>query len=200
MMAAAGQLQQSVLAQLEQQRAQLVRMRDQDLTAQGRAAYDQAIAQLDVSMEMTRQQHIQTAAAAEPAMTDEQRRAADQVMADVARATAQLEDLGVAASAAMEAGSAWSANMIAQQNQLSGLNAESFAAGEELAEALRAMRNAEVAMGNARRSGIQADHHAATRHHEQARLRHAAAEARVAELQARVQERHRQMGVRPSDD
>jgi hypothetical protein len=195
-MAAAGQIQQSVLVQLEQQREQLVRMRDQDLTAEGRAAYDQAIAQLDVNLELTRRQHTQTAAAAEPAMTDEQHGVADQAMADVARATAQLADLQAVAGAAMEAASAWSANMITHQNQLSSLSAEAFAANEELSKTLKAMQNAEIAMGNARRSGIQADQRAATAHHEQARLRHAAAEARVAELQAGIQERHRQMGVR----
>ncbi len=198
--AAAGQVQRSVLAQLEQQRAQLVRMRDQDLTAEGRAAYEQAIAQLDVNLELTSRQHAQTAAAPEPVMTDEQRGVADQVMADVAAATAQLADLQAVAGAAMEAASAWSANMITHQNQLSSLNAEIFAANEELSKALNAMRNADVAMGNARRSGIQADLRAATRHHEQARLRHAAAEARVADLQARIQEHQRQMGVRPADD
>jgi hypothetical protein len=189
-----------VTAQLEQQRAQLVRMRDQDLTAEGRAAYEQAIAQLDVNLELTRRQHTQTAAAAEPAMTDEQRGVADQVMADVAKATAQLADLQAVAGAAMAAASTWSANMITHQNQLASLNAEIFAANEELSKALNAMQNAEVAMGNARRAGIQADLRAATRHHDQARLRHAAAEARVADLQARIQEHQRHMGIRPAGD
>ncbi|GIG68388.1 hypothetical protein Pen01_46830 [Phytomonospora endophytica] len=186
--AAVGQMRQSTAARMEEQRAVLVRMRDQHLTAEGRAAYDQAIAQIDLgTRSMGRQPAITPEA--EAAMSDEQRRATEQAIADVVRATAGLGGLG----AAVQAAAAHGDHMLAQATLLSGLNAELHAAGQDRDRAYRAELNAKAAVDKARLSGVRADHRPALRHYEQARQRHEAATARMADIQARVDDRQRDL-------
>lgn len=185
--AAVGQVQESVVAQMEEQRAMLLRMRDQNLTAAGRAGYDQAIAQIDIGIRTLARQPTITPEA-ESAMTDDQRRAVEQAIADAAKATASLDGLGAVTRAASARGD----HMLERMNVLAALNADLYTATRKRDTALRAELDAKAAVDRARLSGIRSDHQAAVRHHEQARRRHEAVNAEIAEIQARIDEHGRQ--------
>jgi hypothetical protein len=183
----------AALRQLEQQRAQLVQLRDQYTMPQARAGFEQAIAQLDVALEMTRQQHAEamaqlarTAAQGGFTMTAGQQRAFEQAMGAAAQAGEQAHTLATASGQAAAAAGRRTAETLQKQHENQAISGELTRAVEAHSAALRTLRLAEDEAHAAQRSGDPARARIAAERLEQARLYLAELEQQVTDLESRL--------------